>query len=259
MNGTVSFDFSETCMIVTGSSKGIGKDIAFQLMARGARVGITGRDTDALRMLHKEAVSNGWRCDTYTVDLAQVESIGPMVKYFAELFGRIDGLVNCAGVNILEPMGSLSATALKHVMDVNLIAPMLVTNAVVPYMKEQGCGSIVDIASLSSVTAFDRHSAYCASKEGLLGYVKVAAMELGRYGIRINAVGPTVVLTEMGKAAWDSDPVKRERMESFIPLGRFLECDDVSPVVMFLLSSAASMISGEFLLVDGGYMAGKGI
>ena len=259
MNGTASFDFSETCIIVTGSSKGIGKDIAFQLMASGARVGITGRDADALRLLQEEAASNGYRCDAYTVDLAQAESIGPMVTYFAELFGRIDALVNCAGVNILEPMGSLSASALKHVMDVNLIAPMLVTNAVVPYMKEQGCGSIVDIASLSSVTAFDRHSAYCASKEGLLGYVKVAAMELGRYGIRINAVGPTVVLTEMGKAAWDSDPVKRERMESFIPLGRFLECDDVSPVVMFLLSSAASMISGEFLLVDGGYMAGKGI
>jgi NAD(P)-dependent dehydrogenase (short-subunit alcohol dehydrogenase family) len=92
-----------------------------------------------------------------------------------------------------------------------------------------------------------------------LGYVKVSAMELGSYGITVNAVGPTVVLTELGKEAWDTDPEKRRRMENFIPMGRFLETTDVAPTVLFLLSDAASMISGEFILIDGGYMAGKGI
>jgi 2-deoxy-D-gluconate 3-dehydrogenase len=254
----VCYDFTDSRIIVTGSTKGIGKEIAYQLMASGAKVGVTGRDENALSLIQSEADERGWTCDTFPADLSNSESIGPLVHHFASVFGGIDGLVNNAGINICEPLGELSVNSVKQVMEVNLIAPMLLTNAVVPYMK-QGGGRIVTVASLSSVTAFQEHSAYCASKQGLLGYVKVAAMELGRYGITVNAVGPTVVLTELGKEAWGIDPVKRRKMEQMIPMGRFLETTDVAPTVLFLLSDGAAMISGEFILIDGGYMTGKGI
>jgi 2-deoxy-D-gluconate 3-dehydrogenase len=254
-----AFDFAGSKILVTGSTKGIGKEIASQLMASGASVGITGRDEKALAMLRTEAEEKGWDCESYAADLTDVSCINPLVEHFVSVFGGLDGLVNNAGINICEPMGGLSAESVRRVVELNLIAPMLLTNAVVPHMKKAGQGKIVTVASLSSVTAFWEHSAYCASKEGLLGYVKVAAMELGSFGITVNAVGPTVVLTELGKEAWDTDPEKRRRMEDFIPMGRFLETSDVAPTVMFLLSDAASMISGEFILIDGGYMAGKGI
>lgn len=259
MKASASFDFTGSKILVTGSTKGIGKEIAYQLMAGGASVGITGRDSGALASIRAEAKENGWTCETYTADLTDVSNIEPLVEHFVSAFGGLDGLVNNAGINICEPMGNLSAESVKRVVELNLIAPMLLTNAVVPHMKKAGGGRIVTVASLSSVTAFWEHSAYCASKEGLLGYVKVAAMELGSYGITVNAVGPTVVLTELGKEAWDTDPEKRRRMEKAIPLGRFLETTDVAPTVLFLLSDAASMISGEFILIDGGYMSGKGI
>lgn len=255
----VSFDFSGSRILVTGSTKGIGKEIALQLMANGASVGITGRDEESLAAICSMARENGWICESYAADLTDVSTIKPLVEYFVGAFGGLDGLVNNAGINICEPMGALSAESVKKVVELNLIAPMLLTNEVVPSMKKTGKGRIVTVASLSSVTAFQDHSAYCASKEGLLGYVKVSAMELGSYGITVNAVGPTVVLTELGKEAWDTDPEKRRRMENFIPMGRFLETTDVAPTVLFLLSDAASMISGEFILIDGGYMAGKGI
>lgn len=257
--GSLSFDFTDSRIIVTGSTRGIGMAIAYQLMKSGASVGVTGRDAQALSRIKSEAETSGWICEIFCADLTESNSITSMVEYFADVFGGIDGLVNNAGINICESMGEISADALKQVVEVNLIAPIMLTNAVVPHMKRAGGGRIVTVASLSSVSAFLGHTAYCASKEGLLGFVKVAAMELGPSGITVNAVGPTVVLTELGKETWGVDPKKKRRMESFIPLGRFLEPDDVAGSVLFLLSDAAAMISGEFLLVDGGYMTGKGI
>jgi len=255
----LTYDFSDCSIIVTGSTRGIGWEIARELMIFGARVGVTGRDSDRLAQITLEAEKNGWKCSTCRADMRKAEDIAAMTDQFAREFGRIDGLVNNAGMNIMQSIGSLTPEAIQEVVQVNLLAPMLVTNAVVPYMKRQRGGSIVNIASLSSVTGFYEHAAYCASKEGLLGFTNATASELGRYGIRINSVGPTVVLTELGKEIWDADKQKRERMKSFIPLGRFVKPEEVASTVLFLLSDGASMISGDFILIDGGYMSGKGI
>lgn len=255
----MSFDFSDEVIIVTGASRGIGRKIAKELIASGAKVGITGRDGPSLMQLEEELNDTCNRCTSYVADLCDPDQIKQMVAYFLQQFGHIDGLVNNAGINILEPVGSLSADAVSKIISVNLIAPMLVTNEIVTHMRLRKKGSIVTVASLSSVTAFVGHGAYCASKEGVIGFTKVAAMELGKFGIRVNAVGPTVVLTEMGKKTWDVDPEKQAKMKSFIPLGRFVKESEVASVVLFLLSDAASMVSGELILVDGGYMSGKGI
>lgn len=255
---SVSYDFSDRFIIVTGASKGIGRAIARALLSFGAHVGITGRNAQELQEIYTKAHENGHHCEMFVADLADTNQLKQMANYFISLFGKIDGLVNNAGINITEEMGSITEDALRQIVSVNLIAPILLTNELVSAMKGEG-GSVVNVASLSSVTAFTQHTSYCASKEGVLGFTKVAAMELGRYAIRVNSVAPTVVLTDMGKEAWGKDMQKREKMESFIPLGRFLEEDDVVQTVLFLLSEASSMISGECILIDGGYMSGKGI
>jgi NAD(P)-dependent dehydrogenase (short-subunit alcohol dehydrogenase family) len=255
----VYYDFSGCSIIVTGSTRGIGWEIARELMISGAQVGLTGRDEQRLKQLSAECRENGWKCVTYCADMTKYKDIVAMIACFARKFRRIDGLVNNAGINIMQSVGELTVDALQEVMQVNLIAPMLVTNEVVPLMKKQGGGSIVNVASLSSVTGFQEHAAYCAAKEGLLGFTNVSAMELGEYHIRVNSVGPTVVLTELGRETWDADKQKRAQMESYIPLGRFVEPEEVASVVLFLLSDGASMISGDFILIDGGYMTGKGL
>lgn len=255
----INWDFTGRNYVVTGSTRGIGYEIARQLMAAGATVGITGRDGARLREIEDYCLARGLKCLTAGADLCDVSDLTALADVFIEKMGRIDGLVNNAGINILEPADALSSEAVEKVIKTNLTAPMILSSLFAASMKDAGGGSIVNVASLSSTTAFMNHSAYCASKEGLLGWAKTAAMELGQYNIRVNSVGPTVVLTELGKRDWNADPEKRALMESYIPLGRFVEPEEVASVVLFLLSDEAVMVNGEFILVDGGYMTGKGI
>ena len=123
-------------------------------------------------------------------------------------------------------------------------------------MMERKKGTIVNIASMASVTALDEHTSYCSSKFGLIGLTKVMALELGPYNIRVNAVGPTVVMTPMGQKIWGA-PEKADPMKAKIPLGRFVEPSEVVQTVLFLASDGAAMIHGELILIDGGYNAGK--
>lgn len=259
MSRSISYDFTGRSYVVTGSTRGIGATIAFRLAESGAAVGITGRDADLLVRRRNEFLERGFRCEAFAADLSDLGALTAMAEYFQERFPRVDGLVNNAGINVLEGMGELTAAGVEAVIRVNLTAPMLLTNLFCGQMKEAGGGAVVNIASLSSVTAFRRHAAYCASKEGLLGFTKVAAMELGPFNIRVNSLGPTVVLTELGKAAWAADPSKRAAMEAAIPAGRFVEPDEVAEAALFLLSDGATMINGECILLDGGYMSGKGL
>ena len=259
MSSELSYNFSGKHFVVTGATRGIGAAIARMLAEAGATVGLTGRDAAALGQMKAEFEGKGWRCETAAADLTDQRALAAMAERFITSFPRVDGLVNNAGINVLEGLGSLSFSGVENVLRTNLLAPMMLTDLFCRRMKESGGGAIVNVASLSSVTAFRRHAAYCASKEGLLGFTKVAAMELGPFNIRVNSVGPTVVLTELGKAAWATDPQRRAAMEAAIPAGRFVEPREVADAVLFLLSDRAAMINGEFLLLDGGYMAGKGL
>ncbi len=255
----IKYDFTGRKYVVTGSTRGIGYEIARQLMAAGAAVGVTGRDQSRLNAIEADCRENGFECYTVGADLTVTSELSALADFFHSKMGRVDGLINNAGINILESADALTPDAVERVIAANLTAPMLLTSLFAAEMKKHGGGTVVNVASLSSVTAFNHHSAYCASKEGLLGWAKVAAMELGPSGIRVNSVGPTVVLTELGKRDWNSDAEKRKRMESYIPLGRFVNPEEVASVVLFLLSDEAAMVNGEFVLIDGGYMTGKGI
>jgi L-xylulose reductase len=239
------FDFNQKRVLVTGAGKGIGREIASMLHRFNARVVALSRTEKDLQTLKEEI-----GCETIVAELADAGS----ARRAAEQAGEIDLLVNNAAIAILEPFLKTSAEAWDKTMAVNLRAVMIISQVVATQMIERGvAGSIVNVSSMASFQALHDHAAYCASKAGLDQLSAVMAVELGQYGIRVNSVNPTVVLTEMGKRAW-SDPVKGGPMLARIPLGRFAECEDIASVVCFLLSDGAAMLNGLALRIDGGFL-----
>jgi NAD(P)-dependent dehydrogenase (short-subunit alcohol dehydrogenase family) len=166
-----------------------------------------------------------------------------------------DGLVNCAGVALLERAIDTTAASFDHVMAVNARGAALVARQIARGMIDaKRAGSIVNVSSQASLVALADHLSYCASKAAMDAITRVLCIELGPYGIRVNSVNPTVTLTPMVVQAW-SDPAKREPALQDIPLRRFAEAREVAEPILFLLSDAASMISGVALPIDGGYTA----
>jgi NAD(P)-dependent dehydrogenase (short-subunit alcohol dehydrogenase family) len=253
-NENPSFDFSERCAIVTGASKGIGRDIALAFSASGCKIGATARNENELAALANEIEAAGGTCLTYAADLSKAEDCIAMASWFCEKFPSIDILVNNAGISFPEKLFDLNPAHWDTTLAVNLRAPALVSKVVAKHMAATGSGCIVNISSNASTGGLIEHAAYCASKFGLEGLTKVMALEFGPLGIRVNAVAPTVVLTPMGTQVW-GDPAKSGPVLAGIPLGRFAMPSDVTSVVMFLASAGASMIHGETILIDGGINA----
>lgn len=240
---TAQFDFSGQRILVTGASSGIGWEVAQQLINSGAEVYAMGRDAAALEKLA------GQGCQALRVDVSDHQQLA------AALAGlpAMHGLVNCAGISILESATEVSPTAFDQVMAVNVRAAALIAGAVAKKMIDSGvAGSVVNVSSQASLVALDDHLSYCASKGAVDAMTRVQCGEWGRHGIRVNSVNPTVTLTPMAQMAW-GEPSKRDPALAAIPLGRFAETAEVAAPILFLLSSAASMISGVSLPIDGGY------
>lgn len=233
-------------VMLTGAGKGIGRALAEMLVARGAEVCALTRsaaDVAALKAdLGIEAVE---------VDLADAEA----ARAAARAGLPCDYLINNAGTTELQSFLDTTVEAFDRLIAVNTRAPMIVAQEYARDRIARGLpGAIVNVSSVSSFIGFADHAAYCASKAGLDGLTRVMANELGRRGIRVNAVNPTVTLTPMAVKAW-SDPDKAAGMLSRIPVGRFATPEEVGEVVLFLLSDAAAMLNGVALPVDGGFMS----
>lgn len=240
---TAQFDFSGQRILVTGASSGIGWEVVQQLLNSGAEVYALGRDAAALEKLA------GQGCQVLRVDVADQPSLAAVLADLPVMHG----LVNCAGISVLESATKVSAAAFDQVMAVNVRAAAMIAGAIAKKMIVEGvAGSIVNVSSQASLVALDDHLSYCASKGAMDAMTRVQCGEWGRYGIRVNSVNPTVTLTPMAQMAW-GEPSKRDPALAAIPLGRFAETAEVAAPILFLLSSAASMITGVSLPIDGGY------
>lgn len=246
---TLDFDFPlrGKTAFVTGAASGIGAAIADALDAKGVRVAVVDMNNDAA------AAKAATLQDAMAVpcNVADQVSVAEAVAQVQAAFGRIDILVNSAGIVDLAPARDISLTAWQRTLDINLTGSFLVAQAVGRGMIEQGSGRIINLASQAGSVAIDQHVAYCASKFAIVGLTKTLALEWGGYGITVNSISPTVVLTELGKAAWAG--AKGDAMKAQIPSGRFAEPCEIAAAAVFLASDGASMINGADLIVDGGF------
>jgi NAD(P)-dependent dehydrogenase (short-subunit alcohol dehydrogenase family) len=244
MNAT--FDFSGRSILVTGASSGIGRATVEALCASGALVVAAARNVNELARLAEET-----GCEPLKLDVSDEAAID---EAFAAL-EPFDGLVNCAGIALLERAVDTTAASFDRVMAVNTRGAVLVAKHVARGMLDaKRAGSIVNVSSQAALVALGDHLSYSASKAALDAVTRALCIELGPHGIRVNSVNPTVTLTPMAALAW-SDPVKRDPALQAIPLRRFAESAEVAAPILFLLSDAASMISGVCLPIDGGYTA----
>lgn len=238
-----SKEFAGKSVLVTGAGKGIGLAIARMLAARGAEVVSLSRSADDLAALKAEI---GGR--TIAVDLADAEA----TRQAARAALPVDYLVNCAGFTILESVLDVSVESFDRLIAINTRAPLILTQEYARDRIAKGKGgAIVNVSSNASWKGWKDHAAYCASKGALDAMSRVMANEFGEHGIRVNCVNPGVTLTAMARKAW-SDPEKSAPMLSRMPLGRFIEPEEVAEVVLFLLSDRASMVNGLTMPIDSG-------
>ncbi|EPD38453.1 D-threitol dehydrogenase [Delftia tsuruhatensis] len=243
-------DFDGRTALVTGGAGGIGLAIARQLAEGGARVVLVDLERQALDVAAASLAEPRHHL-ALAVDVTRPEGVEQAVATVLEATGRIDILVNSAGVALLEPAGEISEAAWERTLAVNLTAPLLLAQAVAPAMRRQRHGRIINLASQASVVALRRHAAYCASKAGLVGLTRVLALEWATDGITVNAISPTVVDTPLGRKAWAGQV--GEAMRALIPTGRFAQPEEVARLAVFLAGTHAGMLTGENIVIDGGY------
>lgn len=243
-------DFDGRTALVTGGAGGIGLAIARQLAEGGARVVLVDLERQALDVAAASLAEPRHHL-ALAVDVTRPEGVEQAVATVLEATGRIDILVNSAGVALLEPAGEISEAAWERTLAVNLTAPLLLAQAVAPAMRRQRHGRIINLASQASVVALRRHAAYCASKAGLVGLTRVLALEWASDGITVNAISPTVVDTPLGRQAWAGEA--GEAMRALIPTGRFAQPEEVARLAVFLAGTHAGMLTGENIVIDGGY------
>ena len=244
----LDFPLSDKVAVVTGGGSGIGAAIVAAFAAKGARIAVVDLDRAAAAARAAEAGpdSRGFACD-----VADPTSVTATVNSVVDAFGRIDILVNSAGVVMLAPAEDLPLDAWDKTIDINLKGTFLMCQAAGRHMLAAGRGAIVNMASQAATVALDQHVAYCASKFGVVGASKVLAAEWGPRGVRVNTISPTVVLTELGRKAWDGP--RGDELKKLIPMGRFAYPDEIAAAAVYLASDAAGMITGADLLIDGGY------
>lgn len=248
---------TQPVVIVTGGARGIGLAAAHWFLQQGWRVALWDIDATTLAATER-ALADPVRVLALVVDVSQAAQVTQATAQTGGRWGRIDSLVNNAGIAVFKPLGDTSFDEWQAVLATNLNGPFLCTQAVVPWMLKRGRGSIVNIASISGLRASTLRVAYGTSKAALIHLTKQQATELGTQGIRVNAIAPGPVDTEMAKAV--HSPAIRADYHDVIPLERYGTPEEIANGIGFLCSDAASYVNGQVLAVDGGFdAAGVGL
>ena len=243
-----NFSLEGKTAVITGGAAGIGYATAEFFSKKGVNLVLADLNPAVDAIAKKLGPQNigvqGDVCDS--AYLKRVIDSG------VKAFGKLDILVNCAGIGPLGSAVEISEDYWNKTIAINLSASFMMARVFgIHLIENKIAGSIVNIASQAGVIALDKHVAYCASKGGVITMTKALALEWGRYGIRVNCVSPTVVLTELGHKAWDGPA--GEALKKELPAERFAEPDEIAGVIAFLCSDTAAMITGHNLLIDGGY------
>ena len=248
------FSLQNKVAIITGAGRGIGRTLAIGLSEAGADVVIVSRTIDQVEQVASEIKKLGNKVLPLKVDVTNQKDLSFMVDQTIEKFGKIDVLVNNAGVTIKKPSLEISQEDWDYIMDTNLKGMFFCAQIVGRNMVSNKSGSVINISSVASQVAIKNSSIYCASKGGLMQITKALAIEWAEYNVRVNAIAPAYIDTPL--LSWLKDkPEVLNSIENRTPMARLGKPDEILGSAIFLASDAASYITGETIYVDGGLLA----
>ena len=246
---TTHTSFQDKIVLVTGSTRGIGKTVAERFAAEGACVQITGRNEAQAKAVAEAIAANGGRADGYSCDVTNGADVQEIVAKILDKYSRIDIVINNAGITKDNLLLRMSEEDWNDVLKINLGGVFQVSKAVSKAMLKAKSGKIINISSIIGIQGNAGQVNYAASKAGIIAFTKSLAQEYGARGITVNAVAPGYIQTDMTEQLKEE---ARSALLAKIPLGRFGEADDVADVCLFLASEAADYITGQTIIVDGG-------
>ncbi len=241
--------------VVTGAGRGIGKAIALAFAREGAAVVLAGRTLDSLEAAAREIIGSGGRATAVTVDVRKVESIQEMVRQTVDRYGRLDLLVNNAGITMGGASEDLSPDDWRAALETDLYSVFFASQAAARVMIPQGGGNIINISSINGILAAPRRAAYCASKAAVNELTKVLAIEWADRKIRVNAIAPGYVRTELVQDVIDKGAISLDAILRRTPQGRIGEVEDVAGLAVYLAGDESSYMTGSIVNIDGGWLA----
>jgi NAD(P)-dependent dehydrogenase (short-subunit alcohol dehydrogenase family) len=252
--GLSVFDLSGRVALVTGGGRGLGQTIAVALASAGADVALVGRTCIDLEETAAQITRLGRTALPVNADVTEPADVERLTDAALGRFGRVDIIVNNAGVNVPKPVLDLSLDEWDRVQDLNARASFLVTRSLGPQMVERRYGRVINITSILASIAYENQGAYAASKGALTQFAKVLAVEWAPYDITVNCIGPTFFETERTRPRLE-EPARRDFVLSRTPMGRWGQPNDLVGPVIFLASEASGFVTGQTIFVDGGWLA----
>jgi len=240
--------------LITGASKGLGKQMAESLAAAGASIALVARNADLLAGVQSGIRAAGGNAETFVGDVTSESDVARLASDVRSLLGAPDILINNAGINVRKPIHEFTLEEWNRVLGTNLNGPFLCCRAFVPAMIEKKFGRILNMTSIMSHVSLPGRAAYSATKAGLLGMTKALALELAPHNITVNGISPGPFATEMNTVLMQ-DPVRNAEFLSKIPVGRWGRVEEIGALAVYLCSEAAGFITGADILIDGGWTA----
>jgi NAD(P)-dependent dehydrogenase (short-subunit alcohol dehydrogenase family) len=244
------FQLADRIILVTGAAGGLGSAISRALAERGARLVLTDIRADAVNALADECGTQS-NVEAQGLDILDEEAVETTVEQILAQHGRLDGLINAAGIFRIAPIAQMSSKDFLDSVAINLTGPFYLTRAAARTMRANGGGRVLHLASVSSLVANPDYAAYASSKAALSHMIRVAARELAADGVTVNAIGQAVTETPLMKDVL-ADPQNRTNIISQIPMGRLCTPDDILAMVILLMSPGGTFITGQTMYVDGG-------
>lgn len=255
MSALKQFSLEGKIAIVTGSTRGIGRAIAEGMAGADASVVVNGRNAQSTQQAASEIAAGGGKCLAVAADVSRADDVERLIKTTVSSFGRLDILVNNAGISpYFKPAETVTEAEFDEIMKVNLKSVFLCCQAAGRVMISQRSGRIINISSIAGEVALPKLLAYTTAKGAINQLTRVLAVEWARYGIRVNAIAPAYMETDLTKGLRDNPRLHDELIRQ-VPLGRLGEASEVAGAAIYLASDAASYVTGHVLNVDGGWLS----